>query len=130
MENGLCYEELNDKYIFYNEKDNKKLCEIKKIENINEYKEIIGLENKDILIEVNSNLIQIYRLNNDNFILLQNIEIKSEGLRQQFIYKYHGCMYIEEIELKYYYNCVEGILGNKFFIIFNHGIKLYGINDK
>lgn len=130
LENGLCYEELNDKYIFYNEKDNKKLCEIKKIENINEYKEIIGLENKDIIIEVNSNLIQIYRLNNDNFILLQNIEINSEGLGQQFIYKYHGCTYIEKIELKYYYNCVKGILGNKFFIIFNHGIKLYGINDK
>ena len=127
--NGLCYKKFEEKYIIYDENTNKKLGEIKIQEKNSYYNQVIGLDNKDILFVVNK-AIHIYRLKNDNLFLFQKIKINSDGLIQQKITIFHGCTRREIKELKYNYNKTEAISQNRFFMIFNYGIKLFGINKK
>ena len=62
--------------------------------------------------------------------MFQKIKINSDGLIQQKITIFHGCTRREIKELKYNYNKTEAISQNRFFMIFNYGIKLFGINKK
>ena len=127
--NGLCYKKFEEKYIIYDENTNKNLGEIK-IQEKNSYNnELIGLDNKDILFAGNKT-IYIYRLKNGNLFLFQKIKINSDDLIQQKITIYHGCTRSETKELYYKYNKTEAISQNRFFMIFNYGIKLFGIDKK
>ena len=145
--NGLSYEVLKDKYIIYDANINKRLGEIEIQDNKEEKakgielesseecfdfnkNKIIGLENKDILTVMNNNLLQIYRLKEDNYFLFQKIIINSEGFSTKYEYTFCGCTDSSKYEVTFKYHHIEGITGNKFFIFFNYGAKLYGLNEK
>lgn len=134
--NGLSYEVLKDKYIIYDANINKRLGEIDIQDNKDEERfdfnknKIIGLENKDILAVMNNNLLQIYRLKKDNYFLFQKIIINSEGFSTKYEYTFCGCTDSTKYKVNFEYHHIEGIAGNKFFIFFNYGAKLYGLNEK
>ena len=126
--NELCYKLEQDKIIIYDETNSyKKINEIKiKTKDI---KNIIGLQNKDLIIEYEKE-IDIYRTKNNNYEILQKIQKDSEGYEQQYNIIYHGCTYREQKLKNYYFINIEVISKNRFFLISNYGFKLYSLNEK
>jgi hypothetical protein len=78
----LCYEREKDKIIIYDETNSyKKFNEIEI--KTNDIKRIIGLQNKDLMIEKEEEIV-IYGTKNDNYEILQKIKTDSEGYEQQY----------------------------------------------
>ena len=128
LRNGLCYEREKDKIIIYDETNSyKKFNEIEI--KTNDIKRIIGLQNKDLMIEKEEEIV-IYRTKNDNYEILQKIKTDSEGYEQQYNIIYHGCTHRKKKLKKYYFRNIEIISGNRFFLISNYGLKLYSLNEK
>ena len=85
----MCYEREKDKIIIYDETNSyKKFNEIEI--KTNDIKRIIGLQNKDLMIEKEEEIV-IYGTKNDNYEILQKIKTDSEGYKQQYNIIYHGC---------------------------------------
>ena len=126
--NELCCKIENDKIIIYDEKNSCKAINEIKI-NTMHIKRIIGLQNKDLIIEKENEII-IYRTKNNNYEILQKIKKDSEGFKPQYNIIFHDCTDDEEKLKDYYFTNIEIISGNRFFLISNYGFKLYSLNEK
>ena len=126
--NELCCKIENDKIIIYDEKNSCKAINEIKI-NTMYIKRIIGLQNKDLIIEKENEII-IYRTKNNNYEILQKIKKDSEGFKPQYNIIFHDCTDDEEKLKDYYFINIEIISENRFFLISNYGFKLYSLNEK
>ena len=129
LKNGLCYERgKGDTIIIYDETNSyKKISEIKI--QIMDIRRVIGLPNKDIMIQ-NEEDIVIYRAKNNKYEILQKIKTDSEGYEQQYDIIWRGYTDRRQELRKYQFRKLEIISGNRFFLISNYGFKLYGLNEK
>ena len=113
-------------FIIYENKCFNKLFNIKIEKDFDKILSIIELDNNDIIfLALNNNdyKLQIYRLKDNKYSLLQEIEENSKGYNQQ--YSYHGC---HKSRKDYIMEFLEKLSGNKFISISNYGIKIYSLN--
>ena len=113
-------------FIIYENKYFNKLFNIKIEKDFDKIYSIIELDNKDIIFLALNNTdykLQIYRLKDNKYSLLQELEENREGYNQQ--YSHHGChIYPKDYKMKF----LEKLSGNKFISISNYGIKIYSLN--
>ena len=113
-------------FIIYENKYFNKLFNIKIEKDFDKIYSIIELDNKDIIFLALNNTdykLQIYRLKDNKYSLLQELEENREGYNQQ--YSRHGC---KSSPKGYKMKFLEKLSGNKFISISNYGIKIYSLN--
>jgi len=113
-------------FIIYENKYFNKLFNIKIEKDFDKIYSIIELDNKDIIFLALNNTdykLQIYRLKDNKYSLLQELEENREGYNQQ--YSRHGC---KSSPKDYKMKFLEKLSGNKFISISNYGIKIYSLN--
>ena len=121
LSNGKIYTYEFKNFTLYNDKLYKKELELQFENNI---KSVAELDNKDLVI-LSENQINIYRLKNRKYSLLQKIDDYMSGYRTQM--RFSGCLqYIKE------YRCQEiiAISGNRFICISNYGYKIFELDEK
>ena len=120
----------SDKCIIYDAQFFKKLYEIK-LEQKCKIISAIELDNQDIVLVSTKNeiyIILIYRLKEQKYDLIQEINENQIGYRSQYV-NYGFCS--RSISKKEYsVEYVKEISGNRFFCINNYGIKMYSLNEK
>ena len=101
----------------------KKLHKIK-LENNSDYTSVIQLDNQDLIL-FSEDVLTIYRLINDKFVLVQKINDNKAGYQTQN--SHSGCMvYTKSYRAKF----IKEISGNRFILASNYGYKIYSLNEK
>ena len=111
-------------YLFiYDNRFFNKLHEIK-LENNHNYTSVIQLDNQDLILFSEGEL-NVYRLKNGNFVLVQKIYDNKAGYKMQM--SYSGCMAYPKT---YSSRFIKDISGNRFILVSNYGYKIYSLNEK
>ena len=137
LKEGVIWTTSNNNFVMNDSKFFRKFSEIK-FDNDCNITSAIELDNKDLVLLafVKEDLdrwqrtckILIYRLNNDNYELVQTINESQKGYSSQFVQ--HGfCS--RSISKKYYeVESIKKISGNRFICVNNYGFKIYASNEK
>ena len=123
LRDGKFYTFSNGVFTIYDHKLFNKLYEIKFEQNFKIYS-AIQLDNKD-LIFLTGDILFIYRLKDNKYILLQQIEENKAGYKSQN--SYSGC---KSYPKSYIAEFVKDISGNRFICGSNFGFKIYSLNEK
>ena len=121
IEANLNYSKLGDKIIIHGETN----YEIKE----KEVKDIICLDNKDVILELNKE-INIYRLENNIYKLLQKIKTTNEEYGEQYETYFVGCTKRRTEKIAYYFDSMKKLSGNRFVLISSYGLLFYGLNEE
>ena len=126
----------NESFIMYDSKFFRKISEIK-LEYNCEITSAIELDNKDLVLlsfvkdkgtwERRCKIL-IYRLKNDKYELIQEINESQKGYSSQFV-QYGFCsrsISKKEYQVEY----IKKISGNRFICVNNYGFKIYASNEK
>ena len=85
---------------------------------------VIQLDNKD-LVFLDANFLNIYRLNEEKYFLLQIILENQTGYHRQS--SFSGCLGFPKA---YKAEFIKEISGNRFICVSNYGFKMYSLNEK
>ena len=111
-------------YLFiYDNRFFNKLHEIK-LENNHNYTSVIQLDNQDLILFSEGEL-NVYRLKNGNFVLVQKIYDNKAGYKMQM--SYSGCMAYPKTYSSLF---IKNISNNRFILVSNYGYKIYSLNEK
>ena len=117
----LNYSKLGDKIIIHGETN----YEIKE----KDVKDVICLDNKDVILELNKE-INIYRLENNIYKLLQKIKTTNEEYGEQYETYFVGCTERRTKKIAYYFDSMKKLSGNRFVLISSYGLLFYGLNEE
>ena len=136
LTNGKPYTLVYGFFILYDDKTFKKLYEIK-FESGTNIKSVIQLDNSDLIFLVEKNVpslkakyetlykINIYRLKNNNYSLIQEINDERKDFELQKVFVGYGGY----IDKEYYPIKLKDLSNNRFFSVSNYGIKLFSLNN-
>ena len=124
---GKFIERVNDEFIIYENNYFNKLFNIKIEKNFDRFLSVIELDNNDIIFLILNNTsynLLIYRLKDNKYSLLQELEENSKGYKPQR--SYSGCfIYPKSYAMRF----LEKLSNNKFLSISNYGFKIYSLNE-
>ena len=92
-------------------------------------KDVICLNNKDVILELNKE-INIYRLENNIYKLLQKIKTTNEEYGEQYETYFVGCTKRRTEKIAYYFDSMKKLSGNRFVLISSYGLLFYGLNEE
>ena len=136
LKNGKFYTFAYGIFIIYDDKKFKKLYEIK-FEKETNIRSVIQLDNNDLIFLIEKkvpslkvkyeilNQIMIYRLKDNNYYLIQEINDESKYFELQKDFVGNG-YYIDK---EYIPNKLKDLSNNRFFILSNYGIKFFSLNN-
>lgn len=136
LKNGKFYTFAYGIFIIYDDKKFKKLYEIK-FEKETNFRSVIQLDNNDLIFLMEKkvpslkfnyeilNQIMIYRLKDNNYYLIQEINDESKDFELQKTFVGHGNF----IDKQYIPNKLKDLSNNRFFSLSNYGIKFFSLNN-
>lgn len=136
LKNGKFYTFAYGIFIIYDDKKFKKLYEIK-FEKETNIRSVIQLDNNDLIFLIEKkvpslkakyeilNQIMIFRLKDNNYYLIQEINDESKYFELQKDFVGNG-YYIDK---EYIPNKLKDLSNNRFFILSNYGIKFFSLNN-
>ena len=128
LNNGLiCEVSISNNYYIYEEKSNKQISTIECKEDIIS---IIGLDNKDILFEEKENIILVYRMKKNAYVLIQIILKTKDNYENQKIVTFYGCTFTNKKDKEYKFFKIEKISRNRFILCSNYGLKFYQLEEE
>ena len=123
LRDGKLYTISQGCFTVYDNRFFNKLYEIKLKEGCNATS-VIQLDNKD-LVFLDANFLNIYRLNEEKYFLLQIILENQTGYHRQS--SFSGCLGFPKA---YKAEFIKEISGNRFICVSNYGFKMYSLNEK
>ena len=129
---GKINNELLYKFLVYNTCliiDKKSDKTISKLQFKNEILSIIYLDNKDLIFE-QKNKILIYRIIENKYCFLQEIDIGKGDYADQEIITFYGCTGNDKFKKRYEFYNIHKIKENRFILCSNYGLKFYGQNEE
>ena len=125
LNNEIFYTYSEGKFDIYNNKNIKKLFELN-FEKKYKFKQVIQLDNKDLVFFNENGILLIYKLQNENYVQKQIIYETRAGYQCQM--DSGGCCSSGE---KYYFpEFIKKISDNRFICVSNYGFKIYSLNEK